>query len=64
MASFGALVGLDETNRFEEAARLGILPGAVEHDFKAVFMRLIPKDQQPQVSHAHITTKQQLTCSS
>jgi len=64
MASIGALVGFDETGRFEEAARLGILPGVVAHEFQATFMALILRDQQPQVCYAHITTKQQLTCSS
>jgi hypothetical protein len=50
MASIGALVGHDETSRFEEATRLGILPGYSE--FQAVFMALIPREQQPKVSYA------------
>jgi hypothetical protein len=50
MASIGALVGYDETSHYEEAAHLGILPGVAELEFQAVFMNLIPRDQQPQVS--------------
>ncbi|KIM72614.1 hypothetical protein PILCRDRAFT_15963, partial [Piloderma croceum F 1598] len=46
MASIGALVGHDETSRFEEATRLGILPGYGQ--FQAVFT-LIPREQQPKL---------------
>jgi len=47
MASIGALVGRDETSRFEEATRLGILPGYGQ--FQGVFMALIPREQQPRL---------------
>jgi len=47
MASIGALVGRDETSRFEEATRLGILPGYGQ--FQAVFMALIPREQHPKL---------------
>jgi hypothetical protein len=49
MASIGALVGHDETSRFEEATRLGILPGYGQ--FQGVFMALIPRDQKPNVGY-------------
>jgi len=47
MASIGAIVGRDETSRFEEATRLGILPGYGQ--FQAFFMALIPREQQPKL---------------
>jgi hypothetical protein len=50
MASIGALVGHDETSRFEEATRLGILPGYGQ--FQAVFMALIPRKQKPNVGYS------------
>lgn len=50
MASIGALVGHDETSRFEEATRLGILPGYGQ--YQAVFMALIPREQKPNVGYS------------
>jgi hypothetical protein len=49
MASIGALVGRDETGRYEEATQLGILPGYGE--FQVVFMSLIPRDHPAEASH-------------
>jgi len=60
MASIGALVGHDETSRFEEATRLGILPGYGE--FQAVFMAMIPREQAPQVSHAQNLSRPNFHC--
>jgi len=58
MASIGALVGHDETSRFEEATRLGILPGYGE--FQAVFMAMIPREQAPQLLASRVLAIQQL----